>query len=97
MDDGSTAGSVTNANLAVAVTGDTDTSGTTGAASGSTTDLSDLFTVTGADLDIVGGLEIATGDTYAPGGNINFEGDLLTGTFSPATGTVTFDGAGNQR
>ncbi len=97
MDDGSTAGLVTNANIATALAGDANTSGTTSAPAGSTTDLSDLASVAGSNLDVVGGIEIATGDTYAPGGNITLEGDFINkGTYTTAAETVTFDGTGNQ-
>jgi hypothetical protein len=97
MDDGSTTGIVTNALLATAAGGDTNTSGVTSAPAGSTTDLSDLFSVAGSDLDVAGGIEIATGDTYAPGGNIALEGGFINlGTYTTAAETVTFDGASNQ-
>ena len=98
MDDGSTAGLITNANLVTGAAGDTDTSGTTGASAGSTTDLSDLWTNPGGvDLDLAGGLEIATGDTYAPGGSINIEGDFINlGSYTTAGESVIFDGAANQ-
>jgi hypothetical protein len=96
MDDGA-ASALTNANLATAATGDADTSGTTSAPAGSTTDLSDLMVVTGSDLDLSGGVEIASGDTFAPGGNIALEGDFINlGTYTKASETITFDGTGNQ-
>ncbi|MFC1576516.1 LamG-like jellyroll fold domain-containing protein, partial [Candidatus Omnitrophota bacterium] len=53
-----------------------------------------IFSVTGSDLDVNGGLRIDSGKTFSPGGNITLEGSFINmGTFTPGSYLVEFDGS----
>ena len=81
------AGAITTANLATADgTGDTD--------------ISDLYTEDGSGNLTLGtgvDLQVESGSTYAPGGDITLSGDLdIEGSFTDGTDAITFNGGGVQ-
>jgi hypothetical protein len=79
-------GSLTNANLSTAATG--------GGA-----DVSNIYSVSGSTLTVAAGknLLVWSGDTFAPGGDINAGGSVtLTGTFTSGGNNIFFNGTAAQ-
>jgi hypothetical protein len=80
---------ISNADLAIADNGEATHGGTVPSA----TDISDVYTISGSDITVAGGISINSGDTYVPGGLITLTGNFTNnGTFTGTGSSVTFNG-----